>query len=132
MDIFKRGKDESAKYIKKIEETEGLIIVRLGGALDSSTIPLIKKKLEEMHEKYAEINAIADFKKVTHVDTSAIAALVLILSEQAKHGARIGIINAPEELASYLKVSKLESAVKIYGSEKAAIKDLAKKDRAEK
>lgn len=127
MDIFKLGKDEADEYIKEIVEKKGLVILRFKGALDSSTIPFIKKRLEALHDRYAETNAIADFKKVTHVDTSAIAALVLILNERDKHGVRMGIINAPKEFENYLKVSRLDTAVKIYRTEEAAINALSKK-----
>ena len=127
MDIFNIGKDEADQYIKEIKETRGLVIFRLKGPLDSSSTPILTKKMQEMHDKYASMNAIADFKEVTHVDTSAIAALVLILSDREKHGSKFGIINAPKEFANYLKVSKLESAVNIYKTEAAAIKALAKK-----
>ena len=123
-DIFKDQNGNIFAYIKEIKEINDLAIVRLRGTIDSYTIPIIRANLGSKLEKYLDKDILLDFKEVAHIDSATLASFIQLLNELKMYNRKLGIANAPLLLKSYLNITKLESVVQIYKSEKAALEDL--------
>ena len=122
--IFQNNKGKTFDYIEEIEEFDNLTIVRLKGAIDSSTIPAIRAKFDSRIKKTLDKNILLDVKKVTNIDSSTLASLIQLLSDLKKRNRKLGITNTTVLLKNYLNITKLKSAVQIYKSEKAALGNL--------
>ena len=128
-DIFKNKNGKPFAYIKKIQETDDLAIIRLKGAIDSYAVPVLTdfgKQNSGRTERYLNKHILLDFKEVTHIDSSTLALLIQLLKELKEHNRKLGIINAPLFLKDYLSITRLKSAVAIYKSEKTAVRALLK------
>jgi anti-sigma B factor antagonist len=123
--IFRHEDGEPFKYIKSIEETDKLVIIRFRGAVDSDTIPLIKQNIAKRRERFLDKNILADFKEVTHVDSATLAAMVKNLNDIKNHHRKLGIINMHQDLRDYLKIDRIEDLFDIYDTEEAALQVLA-------
>ncbi|MCK5450984.1 MAG: STAS domain-containing protein [Candidatus Omnitrophica bacterium] len=123
-DIFKNQDGTILAYIKEIKEIDDLAIVRLKGAIDSRTIPIIRANLGSDVEKYLDKHILLDLKEVTRIDSATLASLIQLLGDLKVHNKKLGIINMTHFLKNYLSIAKLESVVCVYKDEKSAIKDL--------
>jgi anti-anti-sigma factor len=113
-------------FIETFEEVSNVRILRFKGSLDSKTVPEILK-LKHQLEKYGDINknnVLIDFKKVTHIDSAAIAALLIRLSELQHHDKKLGLINVTEQLKILLDIFKTNELFIIFDSEEAALESL--------
>ena len=127
-DILKNKNVKALTYIKKIQETDDLVIIRLKGAIDSDAVPFLSdfgKQNPGRTERYLNKHILVDFKEVTHIDSSTLASLIQLLKELKIREKKLGIINATLFLKNHLNIAKLESIVKLYRSEKVASKDLS-------
>jgi anti-anti-sigma factor len=112
-------------HIKEVKEIPNLIIIRFKGNIDSETLPILDENLDDILEQYLDKNVLLDFADVTHVDTSTLASLVLLLDKLQKRQKRLGIINARAvNLDDHMNIGKIESLIRIYKSEEKAIEDL--------
>ena len=123
-DIFKDRNGNIFVYIKEIKEINDLAIVRLKGTIDSYTISTIRANLGRKLEKYLDKDILLDFKEVTHIDSAILASLIQLLNELKRHNRKLGVTNTTPLLENYLNITKLESVVQIYKSEKVALDDL--------
>ncbi|MGB2660833.1 MAG: STAS domain-containing protein [Candidatus Omnitrophota bacterium] len=113
-------------HIKEVKEIPNLIIIRFKGNIDSGTLPILGDNLDDILEHYLDKNVLLDFTDVTHVDTSTLASLVLLLDKLQKRQKRLGIINARAvNLDDHINIGKIENLIRIYESEEKAIEDLA-------
>ncbi|MGB2630572.1 MAG: STAS domain-containing protein [Candidatus Omnitrophota bacterium] len=112
-------------HIKEVKEIPNLIVIRFKGNIDSGTLPILDENIDDILEQYLDKNVLLDFADVTHVDTSTLASLVLLLDKLQKRQKRMGIINAQAvNLDDHMHIGKIESLVRTYDSEEKAIKDL--------
>ena len=123
-DIFKNQNGKTLVYIKEIKEIDNLAIVRLRGAIDSRTIPIIRDNLGSDVERYLDKHILLDLKEVILIDSATIAALIQLLSELKVHNRKLGIINMTLLFKNYLSIARLGSVVCVYKDEKSAVKDL--------
>ena len=126
-DIFKNKNRKAFIYIKKIQETDDLVIIRLKGDIDSSSIPVLAgfgKKNSGRTERYLNKHILLDFKEVTHIDSSTLASLVQLLHELKTRSRKLGVINMTLRLKNYLSIARLESVVCVYKNEKSAVRGL--------
>jgi len=126
-DIFKNKKGKELTYIKKIQEINTLVIIRLKGFIDSYTVPTLTefgKKDSSKTERYLNKHILLDFKDLTHIDSATLASLIQLLNELKARNRKLGIVNATLLLKNYLRITRLESMIQIYMSEKAALEDL--------
>jgi len=126
-DIFKNKKGRTFNYVKELKETDELIMVRLKGVIDTYTLPIIKAEHDSEIKENLDKHILLDFKDVTHVDSATLASLIQLLNELKMHNKKLGITNATFLLKNYLGITRLESMVHIYETEKAALKDLMQK-----
>ena len=114
-------------FVDKFEEVRNVRILRFKGSIDSTILPDILKMKKQM-EKHGDINnnnVLIDFKKITHVDTAAIAALLIELSELKKHDRKLGLINVTEKVKNMLNIFKADKLFFIFDSEEAALESLS-------
>jgi len=123
-DVFKNKDGQTFHYVREIKEFDDLIIVRLQGAIDTYSIPLMTAEFEDHSYRPPNKNILLDFKKVTHVDSATLASLIRLLNELKHEEKRLGIIHATRRLKNYFKISRLEFMFKIYESESAALQEL--------
>lgn len=123
--IFKHENGRPFEYIKEIRDADNLVIIRLRGAVDSDTIPMIEQNIAARGIKLIDKNILVDFNEVTHVDSATLAALVTNLNNAKKHHKKMGIINIHQDLAYYLDIERIKSLFNIYENEDAALKELA-------
>ena len=112
-------------YVKEIEESDNLVIIRFKGDLDSKTIPCVQFNLESRIREFLNKNILADFEDVKNVDSSTLASLLLVLHDLKKNEKRFGLIHANDLLCTHLKFSKLQDKIKVYGNEEEALQDLS-------
>ena len=126
-DIFKNKNRKAFAYIKKIQETDDLVIIRLKGAIGFYAVPILTdfgKLNSGRTERYLNKHILLDFKEVIHIDSATLASLIQLLNELKIREKKLGIINATLFLKNYLNIAKLESIVKVYRSEKVALKEI--------
>jgi anti-anti-sigma factor len=113
-------------FLERVEVVEGLRILRFKGSFNHDTIPDIVKMREEMRKVYETdtCNLLIDFKGVEDVDSSSLAVLKWRLEELKEHHHRMGIINIPKRLMSFIEIFKESSSFEFFESEEDAMKDL--------
>ena len=115
-------------FIDTFEEVRNVRILRFKGTIDSKIVPEILK-IKDQIEKQGDINknnVIVDFKKVTNVDSAAIAVLLIRLSELKRHNKKLGLINVTEQLKILLDIFKTGELFIIFDSEEAALESLSR------
>jgi anti-sigma B factor antagonist len=110
-------------FIDRFEEIGNVRILRFKGPIDRTTLPEILKikKVLERHGDLNKNNVIIDFKKITHVDSAAIAALLIELAELKQHDKKLGLVNVTEELKIMLDIFKAGKLFMIFDSEEEAL-----------
>jgi anti-sigma B factor antagonist len=110
-------------FIDRFEEVGNVRILRFKGSIDRTTLPEILK-IKKVLERQGDLNknnVIIDFKKITHVDSAAIAALLIELAELKQHDKKLGLVNVTEELKIMLDIFKAGKLFMIFDSEEAAL-----------
>ena len=118
----------SLPFIDTFEEIRNVRILRFKGSIDSSIVPEILK-IKKQLAKHGDINknnVLIDFKKVTHVDSAAIAVLLIRLSELKRHDKKLGLINVTKQLKILLDIFKTGELFIIFDSEEAALESLSR------
>ncbi len=101
-------------------------ILRFKGDVNATTLPGILEFWERLEKSGLPVkNLIMDGAKVSDIDSSTVAA---ILAEMKKNDHKIGLINVPEELRSYLEILHQSEHLQIFASEKEAVEALNKKE----
>ncbi len=109
-------------------ELEYVRILRFKGDVNSVTLPKIMRFKERMEKAGLPMkNVILDGKKVADIDSSGVA--VLLIELQKKYH-KIGLINLPSSLKSYLDIFHQRDKLQIFESEEAAIAALNKREKS--
>ncbi len=66
-------------------------------------------------------NVIVDFTKIDYIDSTGIGELVGYLGKFTTQNRKLILVNPSERIQKLLKLAKLDSVFKIYGSEDEAI-----------
>lgn len=66
-------------------------------------------------------NAIIDFTKIDYIDSTGIGELVGYLGKFSTQNRKLILVNPSERIQKLLKLAKLDTVFKIYGSEDEAI-----------
>lgn len=124
----RNGHSKQCQYIRQVEETDGVLIIRLACEINHDTVPAVKDEFGRMRNQFASSNLLFDMSQVQDVDTSSIAALVDLLRHMHEHhgGERIGFVNLTEKMQALMSVYHAEGLFKSYPDEKMAVTDLKK------
>jgi anti-anti-sigma factor len=125
MRIFKPAHRHIECCIKEVKELENLVVLRLKGRVDYTTIPTIKANFDRIVPDYIDKNILVDFKDVTRVDSVTLGMIILVLSQLKKRRRTLGIINATPLLENYLKVEKVDAFIRRYPTEEEALQELS-------
>jgi len=124
LDIFRDEKGKLLPSIKEIKRLNQTTIIRFQGVIDSSTIPVISDNIKSEMKVYLDKNILLDFKGAAHVDSSALAYMISLLSQLKKRDRKLGLINTTSDMDNYLDIEKVRSLVHVYRNEKEALKNL--------
>jgi anti-anti-sigma factor len=119
-----KGIKESRVYVKEIVMEEEYVIVKLQGAFDAETIPIIKERYTRESYRFDK-HVVLDFEDVKRIDSATLAVLVNLFAELKAHDQKLIIINAMKELVSYISILRLESVITILSSEEEALIEIA-------
>ncbi len=120
------GNDRTAPFsIVAVEDYPTIRIVRLQGTLDQRRVADLEhfRKWVEKHHGFKQKHVLLDFKKVTQVDTSAVAEVIQAVSELKTGHFRLGVINLNETVRGMFQVLKVEQLVVFYNNESEAVED---------
>jgi len=65
--LFRASDGRHFPYVKAMQETESLVIVRLRGPIDSNTLPIVFYDHQGKLNRYLNKHILLDFEDVTHV-----------------------------------------------------------------
>jgi anti-anti-sigma factor len=85
----------------------------------------IKKQLEKIGDSNKH-EVLIDFSKVTHVDSAAIAVLLIKLSELKRHDKKLGLIHVNKQIKTMLDIFKTGELFVIFDSEEAALESFSR------
>lgn len=122
--IFRDRRGRSLAYVKKLEERRSVVLLRLRGSIDSATIPVIDDNLRARIRGSLNKHILIDFYEVDHVDSATLATLIYLLDQLKKNNRKLGIVNINRALKNYLAIEKINKLVRVYKSEKDALKEL--------
>jgi anti-sigma B factor antagonist len=71
--------------------------------------------------KNENTNVIIDFTKIDYIDSTGIGELVGYLGKFSNQNRKLVLVNPSDRIQKLLKLAKLDSVFKIYGSEDEAI-----------
>jgi anti-anti-sigma factor len=120
-DLIKQQK--KLPFVKEVILDDNMAFVKLKGAVDSSTIPLIRKR--RGRHLTGQRHVILDFKEVKHIDSATLGKLAVLFSELKSQNKKLAILNASPALLDYIDLLNLKSIVQTYNSKKEAIAALA-------
>jgi anti-anti-sigma regulatory factor len=86
----------------------------------------VNDDLDDIMERYLDKHVLLDFKDVTHVDTSTLAGMIILLDKLQKKRRKLGIVNTAAHLEDYFAIGKIGSLMHVYGSEESAFSDMMK------
>ncbi len=132
LNILAPSKGVSAQFLDHVEEGSSVITVRLKGAIDMTTIPNIEKTIKKRGVRRGTMrkSILLDFKKVTNIDSSTIAALLDFLSYIKSRKHKLALVNVSSQMKRRIDVDKLNDVFSIFRSEKEGLSFLEKKVRA--
>jgi len=113
--------------IKEITMTDEMVLVRLHGDIDSSTIPIAENHYKSQRSDEMNRHILLDFKEVGHIDSATLAYIIMLFFALKQNNKKLAVVNAPKSLLNYLDILNLTSIVEIYDDEKKAVADLVKK-----
>ncbi len=118
--------EKQHSFLKSLDEHQNIRIVRLKGPIDVSTIPEIQVFRKELRAQtgFQSKHVLVDFKEVTHVDTSSVAGIILVMSEMKATQHRLGVIHAEQTLIERIKLLKLQEIISLYSTEPEALQAL--------
>ena len=116
----------SISFVEKIETINNLQIVRLKGDIDMTTVPGIERMIiaAKKNRGLMEKNILLDFQNVGHVDSSTIAALLVMITDLKNQNHRLGLVHISPRLEKILSVLDVRDLFTIYRTENLARKDL--------
>lgn len=130
--IFRHHDGELFDYIKEIRATDGVVVVKLRGKIDSETIPIIMANRSEKYLAHVtESHILFDLEDVEHVDSATLASLILLLHDLKLHHRKLAFINVPPMIRDYVDIVRLSYYVHEYDDEEAALAALHEEEEEE-
>jgi len=113
-------------FIHTIDNFPHVRIVHLKGSLDSSVIPAMTRFFEKARHSQGRLNknVILDLKKVTQVDTAALAQLLKIFATLKQKRYRLALMNMPETIRGMIEILRLDHVFLLLESDKKAYEEI--------
>jgi len=125
-EFFYNDKGKLPSFIESVDDFPHLKIVKLRGPIDGMTVPKVQFFLKKAQKNPMVLNksVLLDLRKVTHVDTIAIAGILKVLSTLTQKKYKLGLVNAPEALRSQLAILRLDKIVTVFESWEKALLEI--------
>lgn len=107
-----------------IDDMQGIKILRISGDFNKYTTPDLQKICHSVTAEPGTKAVIIDFINVKQVDSASFACMINFIKEHMSKDIKIGIINIKEKDQDLLEILRLEKAIKIFNSEKEAIRQV--------
>jgi anti-sigma B factor antagonist len=102
----------------KTSEKDGIVIVEVGGEINISSSPDLKKSFEKIQAMKVVIN----MARVGYVDSSGLATLVELLKRLKMKGGALYLTQMSDKVRSLFEITKLDKLFGIYPNDEAALK----------
>jgi len=104
----------------KMEEKNGIAVVRVNGDIDINTSPDIKKSFDQLIKDKKD-KVVISFRDVDYVDSSGLATLVEILKKLRSYGGKLKLTNFSAKVLGLFEITKLNKLFDIVDDEATAI-----------
>ncbi len=98
-------------------ERDGVMVYQVGGEINISTSPELKKLFEKQPSK----KLVVDLEKVSYIDSSGLATLVEILKKIKSQGGALGLAGMSEKVKSLFEITKLDKLFVISSNQQEAL-----------
>jgi anti-sigma B factor antagonist len=98
-------------------ERDGVTVFQVGGEINISTSPELRKLFEKQPSK----KLIVDLEKVSYIDSSGLATLVEILKKIKSQGGTLGLAGMSEKVKSLFEITKLDKLFVISTNQQEAV-----------
>lgn len=98
-------------------ERDGVMVYQVGGEINISTSPELKKLFEKQPSK----KLVVDLEKVSYIDSSVLATLVEILKKIKSQGGALGLAGMSEKVKSLFEITKLDKLFVISSNQQEAL-----------
>jgi anti-sigma B factor antagonist len=95
-------------------------VLPLEGDIDLHVSPVVREALNAMIKKKPE-RIVIDLSRVTYIDSSGVAALILAMQEVEAYGGKFFLSGLQETLRSIFETSRLERVFRIFPDVDAAL-----------
>lgn len=123
--FFEHQNGTKLPYVKELRESAELITIFLKGPIDVNTVPVVCTDFQGKLERYLDKNILLDFEEVTHVDSSTVADLILLLGQLQQRHRKLGVTHAGGILENYIEIDNLRPLIRIYSDEAEALRELS-------
>lgn len=105
----------------EIEETEGIIIFRIGANLDAASAPDMHSQIDSLPEG-APQNCVVDLTGTEFMDSSGVGVLVKLYRRLSSNGGRLCICGVDGQPKSLINSLKIEEIIELHPNSATAIK----------
>ncbi len=125
-DFLSNDKGQLPSFSEKVSDEPHLKVVTLQGDIGHAAIQEVQDFLKKASKNHMALNksVLLDLRKVTHVDTAAIAGLLKVLSALKQKKFRLAIMNAPDALKDQLEILRLDKIVSVLDSHKKTFSEI--------
>lgn len=125
-DVFSNDDGKMPSFIHNVEDFPHLVIVTLKGPIDRNTLPEMERfiKKTKIDHTAPKKSVLLDLRKVTAVDTAAIAVLLKVLAGLKQKKFRLGLMSVPDTLKDQLEILKLDKIVTVFESHLKAFREI--------
>jgi anti-anti-sigma factor len=107
-----------SQLIVLLEEKESVVIARLEGNLDITTLSVFEEKIISLAESRFK-HIILDFEHTSYVDSSGLGSIVKLYQILKKSGRRLSVLIVPEPdsmIIDLFQITKLDRYIKLYNN----------------
>lgn len=112
---------KEASLIVEKENREGFTIIHIEGLIKLGESAEFFSQTLETVLKNDSGSVLVDFTKIDYIDSTGIGELVGYLGRFSDQNRHLILVNPSERIMKLLKLAKLETVFRIYGSEDEAI-----------
>lgn len=91
----------------------GELLVKLDGALDWGTVPEIRKKLLKVSRRKGIKILVADFSRVSDMDTAGVAMLLEVMRALSRKDGQLQLAGLSENIQQIIRLARLDQVFQI-------------------
>ena len=98
-------------------DKEGVLVFQVGGEINISTSPELKKQFEKQSSK----KTVVDLTSVSYIDSSGLATLVEILKRTKSQAGNLVLSGLSEKVRSLFEITKLDKLFQVSPTQDDAV-----------